>query len=404
MLPAVEGRNIVIAGMGVVTPNGIGLDEFWNNSINGKSGIKSIEFDDYKTRVAGRIDDFDPNVIFDSFLEGKEKGVAKSRYAKAVQFGLVASFQAAKQANILGSDMKILPHLRERIGVQIGTGGGGIHEIGPDYLYKLMQKKNFKTSVLRIQPETVSTYPSMVFLAEGPSSTNVAACATGLDALASAVNLIRGGEADGMIAGGTESSLTPQIFEYFSGINALSNNSDPDKASRPFDKDRDGFVMSEGSGVVFLATEEFANELGAPVIARILGYGRTSDAFKATLPNEIGSVRAMRKALKTTNFSDEELRYIIKAHATSTSMGDEIEMKNIKQVFPNPEEIVIFAPKAIIGHTMGASGAIEAILGCLALNNGIVPPTLNLDSPIPEIGEHNVSKEEAKEQEDIARK
>ncbi len=394
MLPAVESRSIVIAGMGVVTPNGIGVEVMWQNALNGKTGISSVSPEYSNIKVAGQITDFNPSEVFRGILNEKELKKLDDRYARATQLGLAAAFPALYQANVLGSDNKILPEYRERIGTQIGTGGGGTSGIGPDYK-KMLEGGSLGTAVLKIQPETVSTALSILVKAEGPLSTNVAACATGLDALIRAVDIIRLDQADGMIAGGTEASLVSQVYKYFESIHALSPETDPDRASRPFDRKRNGFVMSEGAGVIFLATEALAKKLHAPILGRILGYGATADAYKATEPSGVGSVSAMRKALGMAGMTGEDNYYLVKAHATSTLKGDDTEMEGIREVFPKPDRVAITAPKSSLGHTMGASGVIETIVTIKALLTGNVPPTLHLEDPDPSIEGYNVVANEA---------
>ena len=386
MSPAVSAaisndRRVVITGMGLVTALGNDLPTTWAGLVAGRSGIRRIEaFDPSRltSQMAGEVRDFDASGV----LDRKEI----RRTDKYAQFGLVAAAEAIRQA---GLPERFEGELAERTGVILGTGLGGVGTLidgfttnalrGPDRISPFMVPMGI--------PNVGAGQLAIQFGMTGPNFTTVSACATGGHALGEANEIIRRGDADLMIAGGAESSVFEAMVGGFASMRALSTrNDDPEGASRPFDTGRDGFVIGEGAGVVVLETAESAEARGAEILAELVGYGATADASHITLPapGGIGAVRAARRALEKAGLSPSDVDHV-NAHATSTPEGDKAELQAIRTIFGDQAaELSVTANKSMLGHSLGAAGAIEAIVSVMTIREGCVPPTINLADPDPE--------------------
>ncbi|MET3690248.1 3-oxoacyl-[acyl-carrier-protein] synthase II [Priestia megaterium] len=371
-------ERVVITGMGVVSPIGNNIRTFWNNLIKGESGISSIDtFDttDYKAKIAGIVRDFDGDEIL-----GKKEARRLDRFS---QFALAAAEQAWADAKL------DLNHIDpERLGVYVGSGIGGLETLieNIDALRQKGPRRVSPTLVPGMISNAAAAQISIKWNAMGPSMSPVSACAIGNTAIGEAFRLIRSGEVDAVFAGGTEAAITDLSVASFGNSTALSTrNDDPTQASRPFDEDRDGFVMSEGAGILILESLSHALRRGAKIHAEVIGYGASSDAHHmvATHPEGKGAYLAMKAALRNANISLEEID-VISAHATSTKVGDISETKAIKQLFGKQAyQIPITANKSMVGHMLGAAGGVEAIALAMSLKEGIVPPTINLENPDP---------------------
>ncbi|CAH0324265.1 beta-ketoacyl-ACP synthase II [Priestia megaterium] len=371
-------ERVVITGMGVVSPIGNNIRTFWNNLIKGESGISSIDtFDitDHKAKIAGIVRDFDADEIL-----GKKEARRLDRFS---QFAIAAAEQA-------WADSKLdLNHIDpERLGVYVGSGIGGIETLieNIDALRQKGPRRVSPTLVPGMISNAAAAQISIKWNAMGPSMSPVSACAIGNTAIGEAFRLIRSGEVDAVFAGGTEAAITDLSVASFGNATALSIRNDaPTQASRPFDEDRDGFVMSEGAGILILESLSHALRRGAKIYAEVMGYGASSDAHHmvATHPEGKGAYLAMKAALKNANISIEEVG-VISAHATSTKVGDISETKAIKDLFGKQAyQIPITANKSMVGHMLGAAGGVEAIALAMSLKEGIVPPTINLENPDP---------------------
>ena len=375
-----DRRRVVVTGMGMVTALGNDLATSWAGLIAGRSGIATIEaFDPSRltSRIAGEVRDFDASGVLD------RKEIRRTdRY---IQLGLVAAREAIEAA---GLPERFEGELAERTGVILGTGLGGVGTLidgfstnalrGPDRISPFVVPMGI--------PNIGSGQIAIQFGMTGPNFTTVSACATGGHALGESSEIIRRGDADVMVAGGAEASIFEAMVGAFAAMRALSTrNDDPAGASRPFDAARDGFVVGEGSGVVILEALEHAEARGAPILAELVGYGATADASHITLPapGGIGAVRAARRALEKAGMEPAEIDHV-NAHATSTPEGDPAELQAIRTIFgEDAGRIPITANKSMLGHTLGAAGAIEAIVTILTIRDGCVPPTINLTDPDP---------------------
>jgi len=366
-----------VTGLGVVTPLGVGVEKTWKALLAGESGVGRItRFDptDYPCQIAAQVDDFNPA----DYIDGKEIKKMDTFIHYAVAGGQMAMDD---------SGLKVTPENAERVGVYVGSGIGGLNAI--EAWHKVLLEKGPKrVTPFFIPMSIINLAPGQLairFGAKGPNSCAVTACATGNNCIGDAFRMIQRGDADAMIAGGTEAAITPLSVAGFSSSRALSTrNDDPKRASRPFDKDRDGFVLGEGSGILILEELESARRRGARIYAEIVGYGMSADAYHITAPSEEGegAARCMRLALKDAGIQPHEVGYI-NAHATST-MADAIETRAIKTVFGEAiGRIPISATKSMTGHLLGAAGGIEAVFSILAIRDGILPPTINLDNPDP---------------------
>ena len=369
-------RRVVVTGLGAVTPLGNSAAESWANATAGKSGIGPItRFDPsaFASRVAGEIKNFDPL----QFVDKKEV----RRQDKFTVYALSASQMAMDDAALtLG------PDIAERVGVIIGSaiGGAGTFEKEAITLHTSGPRKISPFSVPAILANLASGHVSIRFGAKGPISCAVTACASGTSALGDAYKIIAYGDADAMIAGGVEAAITPLGVVGFCAMRALSlRNDEPEKASRPFDKGRDGFVIAEGSGVLILEELSFALRRGAKIYAEIVGYGCTSDAYHlaAPPPGHEGAKRCMKVAMKDAGLQPADIDYI-NAHGTSTPLNDLYEAQAIKALFgEHAKKLLISSTKSMTGHMLGGTGGVEAIFTVLALQEGIIPPTVNLDDP-----------------------
>jgi 3-oxoacyl-[acyl-carrier-protein] synthase II len=372
-------RRVVVTGIGMVTPLGLTARESWERCVRGESGIARItkmNVDQYPTKIAGEVRGFDQAKRFDP----KEA----TRYDIVVQYAHAATVEAVEDASLV-----VTPETAERVGVIIGSGIGGIKNI-------------FETSVViaqegprRVSPffvpgsiiNTCSGYEAIHLGAKGPNYSVVSACATANHAIADGFHVIRRDEADVMIVGGAEAGINPPGLAGFCAARALSKrNDEPEKASRPFDKQRDGFVLGEGAGIFVLEELEFALRRGARIYAEVLGCGMSGDAYHITAPSENGegAARAMKLALKWSGVVPEEVGYI-NAHGTSTVLGDIAETQAIKSVFgAHAFKLAVSSTKSMTGHLLGAAAAIEAAFTILAMRDGIMPPTINQVEPDPE--------------------
>ena len=371
-------RRVVVTGMGIISPLGIGVEENWSAIINGKSGIGPItrfDTESFPVRFAGEVADFDA----EQYMVHKEV----KKMDRFIHFAVAASDYALKD-----SGYEITEKNAERVGVQVGVGLGGLPAIEKYHnLYK-------ERGVRKISPffipmviaNLASGQVSIHSGAKGPNTCVVTACATGTHSIGDAARLIQYGDADVMIAGGTESVITPLCVGGFHAAKALSTrNEDPEGASRPFDKDRDGFVVGEGCGVVVLEEYEAAKRRGAKVYGEIIGYALNGDAYHitSTSPNGEGAARCMKLALKNAGINNNEVQYI-NAHGTSTG-ADSTESQSIKSTFGHHAyDLSISSTKSMTGHLLGAAGGVEAIYTLLAISRGILPPTINYNTPDPE--------------------
>ena len=371
-------RRVVITGLGAVTPLAIGVEPFWQGLIAGRSGIAPLSAFDastYTTRFAGEVRDFDP-------LQFMERGDAKhmDRYC---QFAVAAARMALDDS---GLD---IPPRSDRVGVLIGSGIGGTWTWENQNLV-LRDKGPHRVSpyfIPMLIGDMASGQVSIMFGARGPNFAIVSACATSTHAIGEACEIIRRGDADAMIAGGSEAPLTPLGVAGFCSMRALSTrNDDPQRASRPFDKHRDGFVMAEGAGAVVLETEQSARERGARVYCEIIGYGMSADAYHVTAPapSGEGGARAMASAIRKAGISPGDIDYV-NAHGTSTPLNDQLETEALKQALGEAAyTVAISSTKSMTGHLLGAAGAVEAIVCAMAITRGIIPPTINYEYPDPE--------------------
>lgn len=370
-------RRVVVTGLGLVTPLGTGVDKTWKALCAGESGVGRItRFDPggYDAQIAAEVKDFDPA----QFIEKKEI----KKMDTFIHYAVGASQLAVDDAGL-----KVSPEEATRVGVYIGSGIGGLGSI-EHYHDVLKEKGPGRVSPFFIPMTIINLASGQVAIrvgAKGPNSCAVTACATGNHCIGDAYRLIQRNDADVMIAGGAEAAITPLGVAGFASAKALSfRNAEPTKASRPFDKDRDGFVLGEGAGVVVLEELEHARARGARIYAEVIGYAMNSDAYHITAPPEEGegAVRCMEMAIKDAGVAKTDIGYI-NAHGTST-MADAIETKAIKHVFGEQAyKIPVSSTKSMTGHLLGAAGGIEAVFSILALHHGILPPTINLDHPDP---------------------
>lgn len=390
-------RRVVITGVGVISPVGNDSDTFWESLRTGKSGIDKItSFDvtDYPTQIAGEVKDFVP----EDYMDKKEV----RRTDRFVQFALAAAKMAVKN-----SGLEINEENADQIGVYIGSGIGGLSTF--EEQHRVMLEKGPR----RVSPffipmligNMASGLISIELGAKGPTSSAITACATGTNAIGDAFRLIQYGHADAMVTGGAEATVLPMAFAGFCSMKAMSTrNDEPQKASRPFDRDRDGFVMGEGAGVLVIEELEHAKKRGATIIAEVIGYGMSADAHHITAPspNGEGAARCMKLALKDAEIEPASVGYI-NAHGTSTGQGDIAETQAIKQIFgEHAYKLAVSSTKSMTGHLLGATGGIEAIATAFALRDQILPPTINLENPDPECDLDYVPNEAREAHVDVA--
>ena len=370
-----SARRVAVTGLGLVTPVGADVDESWRNIVAGVSGARAIDAFDtgaYATRFSASVRDFDASLWFAS------KEVKKMDLF--VQYGIAASAQAVRHAGLEDADGLD----RERVGVSIGSGIGGLPNIEAQHRVLL------ESGPRRVSPFFVpSTIINMIagnvsirYGYKGPNLCTVTACTTGTHNIGDAARLIEYGDADVMIAGGAEMATCPLGLAGFGAARALSTrNDDPTAASRPWDVDRDGFVLGDGAGVMVLEEMEHAKARGATILAECVGYGMSGDAYHMTLPSGEGAARCMVNALRNADLAPSDVDYV-NAHGTSTQIGDRAESEAIRDVFgASADSVSISSTKSMTGHLLGAAGGIEAVFSVLAIRDGVVPPTINLETP-----------------------
>jgi len=390
-------RRVVVTGVGMITPVGLDTESSWQGIAAGRSGIGPItQFDDkdIPTQIAGEVKGFDAA----KYIEPKEI----KKMDRFIHLAIAASQMAMEDSKLI-----ISPENADRIGVMVGAGMGGLPAI--ERVYDAYREKGYR----RITPffipmvivNEVAGHISMRVGAKGPNISVVTACATGTHSIGDAFKWIQRGEIDAMIAGGTEATICPLAVGGFNAMKALSTrNSEPERASRPFDSQRDGFVMGEGSGIVILEELEFAKKRGARIYAEIIGYGASGDAYHITspAPNGEGAARCMAMAIKDAGVAPSEVGYI-NAHGTSTKYGDELETMAIKSVFgEHARKVPVSSTKSMTGHLLGAAGGVEAVISLLAMEHGILPPTINLENPDPECDLDYVPNTARKQEFDVA--
>lgn len=369
-------KRVVVTGVGALTPLGTTMEESWKNALAGKSGIAKITkfpTEGFDVTFAGEVKGFQA----DQFVPKKEQ----KKMDLFIQYSLAATKMALDAANL-----QITPENAERGGVFIGSGMGGLPTIEEEFT-KLTNKGPGRISpffIPAVITNLASGQVSIQYGIKGPNYSITSACATGAHSIGEAYNYIRAGTCDYMIAGGAESTVCAMAIGGFAAMRALSTRNDaPEKASRPFDKDRDGFVLSEGAAVMVLESLEHAEKRGAKILCEVTGYGASSDAYHMTnpAPNGEGGARAMKNALMDSNLKLEDIQYI-NAHGTSTPVGDELESAGIKSVFgDHARKLWVSSTKSMTGHTLGAAGAIEGAFCVYAIRDQIVPPTINLENP-----------------------
>jgi 3-oxoacyl-[acyl-carrier-protein] synthase II len=372
-------RRVVITGIGLVSPLGLTTAANWEAVLAGRSGIAPItRFDTtgFETRFAGEVKNFDPA----NFLEKKEI----KKMDRFIYFAIAAADEA-----LADSGLKITPANAERVGVVVGSGMGGLETLSNNENV-LQQKGPNRVSPFFIPGCVINLAPGQISIrtgAQGPNFSPVSACATGTHAIGEAFHIIKRGEADAIIAGGAEATITPVAMAGFINLTALSTRNDaPEKASRPFDAERDGFVMGEGAGILILEELEHAIGRGAPIYAEVVGFGMNSDAYHITspIPDGSGAARCMALAVKSAGARLDEVDYI-NAHGTSTPVNDAMESKAIKLAFgDHARKVLVSSTKSMTGHLLGAAGGVETAFSALALHHQIAPPTINLEHPDPE--------------------
>lgn len=371
-------HRVVITGMGAVTALGHDLDTLWNNLVQGKSGVSKIEsFDvsEYPTQIAASVKEFNP----EDYMDRKEA----RKMDRFVQFAVAAASSALQDSGLNIAEQAD----PERVGVMIGSGIGGLGT-WEDQHNVLLQKGPKRVSPFFIPmmiANMASGHVSILFGAKGPNSTAVTACATGTHSIGDSYKLIQRGDADVMICGGAEATIRPTGLAGFCAMRAMSTrNDEPEKASRPFDSERDGFVMGEGSGILILESLEHAQKRGAKIYAEVIGYGLSGDAHHMTEPDPNGPERCMKMAIRDAGIDPTEVDYI-NAHGTSTPVGDRSETIAIKRAFgEHASKLAISSTKSMTGHLLGAAGGVEAVICGLTIQNGAIAPTINLEHPDPE--------------------
>jgi 3-oxoacyl-[acyl-carrier-protein] synthase II len=372
-------KRVVITGLGAITPIGIGKEAYWQGLSAGRSGVARITHFDpaaYDTQIAAQVNDFDPAL----YMDKKEA----RRLARFLQFGIAAGQLAVKDAGLV-----ITPENAPEIGVIVGSGIGGLGML-EEMAHVLKEKGPSRISPFTVPYMITDMAAGMISIntgAKGPNMCIVTACASGTHSIGEAFKTIQRGAARAMITGGTEASITPLGVASFIAAGALSNqNAEPTKASRPFDKARSGFVMGEGAGILILEELEFAKARGANILAEIIGYGASGDAnhITAPAPGGEGAVRAIRAALKDAALQPADIDYV-NAHGTSTELNDKFETMALKTVFgDHARKLAISSNKSLVGHLLGASGAVEAIATVMSIQHQVAPPTINQENPDPE--------------------
>ncbi|MCK4437030.1 beta-ketoacyl-ACP synthase II [bacterium] len=374
-------RRVVVTGMGVISPVGNSKEEFWNSITEGRSGVRRLTHFDptgYDSQIAGQVNSFDASERL-----GKKEARRMDRFT---QFALVAALDAVEDSKLDLSREEL-----ERIGVLVGSGIGGLSTIEAEHS-TLLKKGPSKISPFFIPMLIVDMASGQIAIRlgiKGPNFCVATACASASHAIGDSYRIVHRGEADLMITGGTEAAITPLGVGGFCAMKALSTrNDEPEKASRPFDKMRDGFIMAEGAGIIILEELEHARSRSAHIYGELVGYGMSGDAYHITAPapEGEGAARAMQLALKDANLRAEEVDYI-NAHGTSTQLNDKFETMAIKKVFgEHANKVAVSSTKSVTGHLLGAAGGVELIACLLTIENGIIPPTINYEYPDPECG------------------
>jgi 3-oxoacyl-[acyl-carrier-protein] synthase II len=371
-------RRVVVTGLGVVTALGCRIEELWTRLCNGESGVRPFsrfECSRFRVRFGGEIPDWSP----DAYVSSKEA----KRLDRFCQFALVAAVDAVRE-----SGLDFAKEDPFRCGVIIGSGIGGLSEIEMQHA-RLLERGPEKVSpftIPKLMVNAASGQVSIQYGLQGPNTAVSTACASASNAIADAFNTIQRGATEVMITGGSEAAVTPMALAGFASMRALSErNDDPTHASRPFDIDRDGFVMAEGAGILVLESLEHAQARGATILAELLGCGATADGSHITQPDEngVGAAKAMSLALAQAELNPSDIDYI-NAHGTSTPLGDAAETKAIKSVYgEQARKVAISSTKSQLGHLLGASGGVEAVISVLTIRNGVIPPTINYETPDP---------------------
>jgi 3-oxoacyl-[acyl-carrier-protein] synthase II len=371
-------RRVVVTGIGLVSPLGIGTEETWQGLVSGRSGaglISRFDTANYSVKIACEVKGFDPA----SWFEAKEI----KKFDTFVHYAVAAAEMALEQ-----SGLAITESNADRVGVVIGSGIGGFPMIEHNH-EALLERGPRRVSPFFIPGAIINMCSGLISIrtgAKGPNVATVTACSTSAHAIGDATLYIRHGYADAIIAGGSEAVISPMPVAGFSAMRALSTrNDDPEAASRPWDRDRDGFVIGEGSGIVILEEYEHARRRGAPILAEVVGFGMSGDAFHISAPSEDGdgAIRVMRAALADAGLRPDQVDYV-NAHGTSTPAGDPIEVLAVKAVFSDhARRVMVSSTKSMTGHLLGAAGGLEFAISVLAVSRGVVPPTINLDNPEP---------------------
>ena len=374
-----NGTRVVVTGMGAITPIGNSVEEFWGSALEGKSGIDiltSFDHSAYPVHIAGEIKNFDP----EQYMDRREA----RRMGRFSQFAIAATSQALKQAEL---DLGAVD--RDRVGVLLGNGIGGLSE-SQEAVRTMDSRGGMRIDPFffpKMLPNMAAAHIALQFGARGYNNTVITACAAGTQAIGDALDLIRAGRVDAVITGGTESALSELGLCGFAVIRALSTQNDPpQKASRPFDAQRDGFIAAEGAGILVLENLEHATARNAPILAEVAGYGACNDAYHVVAPREDGdgAIRAMSEALRDAGIAPADVDYI-NAHGTSTELNDKTETLAIKKVFgEDAYRVPISATKSMVGHSFGAAGAVESIACVQTLRTGWIHPTINLEHPDPD--------------------
>jgi 3-oxoacyl-[acyl-carrier-protein] synthase II len=391
-----NNKRVVITGIGAVTPLGNNVESTWTNILDGKTGIgplTRLNADEYPAKVAAELKDFD----IEEYVERKEA----RKMDRFTHYAVAASMMAVKD-----SKLEITEENAPRVGVWIGSGIGGMETF--ENQYETFQKRGYRRVspffVPMIIPDMATGQVSIMLGAKGVNSCTVTACATGTNSIGDAFKVIQRGDADVMISGGAEAPITKMSVAGFCANTALSTNTDPEKASRPFDANRDGFVMGEGAGVVVLEELEHALRRGAPIYAEVVGYGSTGDAHHITAPAPAGEggARAMKMALDDGGVRPEEMDYI-NAHGTSTPYNDKFETMAVKEVFgEHAYKLAMSSTKSMTGHLLGAAGGVEAIFTVLAMKDSVLPPTINIETPDPDCDLDYVANKARKQEVNVA--
>jgi 3-oxoacyl-[acyl-carrier-protein] synthase II len=376
--PRPSGR-VVVTGMGAVTPLGTGVDVFWPRMLAGQSAVARITHIDpsaFTTQVAAEVKDFNP----EDWLDKKEA----RRMDRFIAFAVASATMALKD-----SGLPTEGEIAEEIGVLIGSGIGGLTFLGEQF-HRMMEGGPGKVSPFLVPymiPDMASGYVSIVHKLKGPNTCVVTACSTGANSIGDAYHIVKRGDAVAMLAGGSEAPINEISLAGFCAARAMTQrNDEPERASRPFDAGRDGFIMAEGSAVLVLEDYDFAKARGARIYGEVIGYGMSGDAFHMTAPDPEGdgAFRSMRMALRNAGVTPQDVQYI-NAHGTSTAYNDRLESHAIKRAFGDEAyKVAISSTKSMIGHTLGAAGAIEALICLLAMRDGVVPPTVNYETPDPD--------------------